>query len=181
MPEPIIRGMKGGQQAAPVNAGVLFPPIEGREPGQGEDTLVFESWALKYRLQLNSPDVKIDLTTGTKSYAKNEVVLFDGALGDTFGVYVASGPNSERDVKAIFGSKSFGPPFKANIWLRSERQKLSVEKAVTALTEQLRARPDLIATVSKRLKELAGAGRTFSLPGVETEPVAPPPDEDLNL
>jgi len=185
MPEPIIRqGLKGGQPLSPAAAGALFPPIEGRIPGTGEDDLIFESFALRYRFQMNSPDVSVNLVTGTKTHAKNETVCFDGAMGDTFGVFVPKGPNAKRDVEALMESKSYGPPFKGYFWLRSERQKIEVSKAVESLTAQLRARPDLISQVSRKLKELAGATKTFTLPAADADesvkaPVAETPENGL--
>jgi hypothetical protein len=160
MPEPIVRsGLSSNQKdQARSAAGVVFPPVEPRAPGAGPDDLIFESWSDFYRLQINSPEVAVNLATGTKTKAKNEFVQF------TNGSFIPKGLNKERDVKAIMESKAFGAPFKANIWLRSERQKLEVGKAISALTDQLKARPDLLSMVSKRLKELAGAGKTFTLP-----------------
>ena len=166
MPEPIVRsGLKSAQPPTPQGgAAQLFPPIEGRIPGTNDEDLVFESFALRYRLQLNSPEVAVNLVTGTKTHAKNEVICFDGSMGDTFGIFVPKGPNAKRDVEALMSSKSYGVPFKGYFWLRSERQKMEVSKAVEALTVQLRSRPDLISQVSRKLKELAGATKTFTVP-----------------
>lgn len=160
MPEPIVRsGLSSNQKdQARAAAGVVFPPIEPRIPGAADDTLVFESWSDFYRLQINSPEVAVNLATGTKTKAKNEYIQF------TNGQFVPKGPNAKRDVETILASGAYGKPFKANIWLRSERQKLEVGKAIANLTDQLKARPDLLSMVSKRLKELAGAGKTFTLP-----------------
>lgn len=164
MPDPIVRsGMHSSQAPTPVPTGIVFPRAGEREPGAGADDLIFESFADYLRIQLNSPEVAVNLVTGTKTKARNEVIQFVN------GVFIPKGETKERDTKAILGMKGFGAPFKASVWLRSDRQKLEVGKAIAALTDQLRDRPDLISMVSKRLKELAGAGKNFTMP--------PPPED----
>jgi len=171
MPVPIVRsGMRTNQAAIEKNPGIVFPQPEGRIPGVDEGDIVVESWAMKYRLQLNSPDVAVNLVTGTKTHARNDVILFDGSYGDVFGVFVCKGPERDRHLEEIKKSRNFGAPFQSNMWLRGDRLKIEVDKAVEQVVEALRARPDLHGVVSRRLKELAGAPAKFEMP--------PAPDSD---
>lgn len=161
---PIRQGLMSQQTAVAKKAfGVLFPSVEGPLPGQGEETVIFESLYSSYRMQINSPLIRIDLATSSKTKERNEAICFEN------GKYIPAGPKRESNIKFIMESKAFGAPFRSNVWLRSDRQKLDVERAVVALTEQLLDRPDLVATVSRRLKELSNAGPKFTLP---TPPVA---------
>lgn len=165
MPAPIQRnnpparhGLQGNQREVAKAAGILFPGPESREPGQGDEEVIFESIYSFYRVQINSPDIEVNLATGTKKKQRNDVIKF------TNGKFIPKGPTRDRDIAFLKSCPSFGEPFKGLMWLRAERQALDTTRALDALTEQLIARPDLLGPVQKRLKELAGAGKKFVVP-----------------
>lgn len=171
MPEPIVRhGLKGNQNdAAKGPAGVVFPTMDPREPGETEDDLVFESKYDFYRVQVNSPEVAVNLVTGTKTKMKNRYIQFVN------GVFIPKGEHAKEDLKALLASSSFGQPGTHNFWLRKDRQKKEVNSAITTLIDQLKSRPDLVSLVSKRLSDLNISTKRFAMPKPPRESQDNPP------
>lgn len=168
MPEAIVRaGLKSNQQeVAKAPSGVVFPTLDPREPGETEGDLVFESKFDFYRLQVNSPDVEVNLATGTKKKMKNRFIQFVN------GIFIPKGETAKEDARALLASPSFGQPNQANFWLRKDRQKKEVNGAITALLDQLRSRPDLVSLVSQRLGELNISTKRFTMPKPPADPGA---------